>query len=267
MTIGQFARRTRLSYKALRMYDAMELLPPAFVDADSRYRYYGEDQVEQARLIGLLRRLEMPLERVREVLGQPRDRAFAAVDAYRREREAEVRVQRRLVAFLEAFLEGREGTVFEIQTRSVPEQRVATLRSHVHADELPGFIGDAMHRLYAHLKEAGAAPEGYPFVAYHGQVDFDSDGPVEVCVPFAGSLDPEGDVALRVEPAHEQAFARVTKAQVAFPTILEAYAAVETHLRERGARVAGSPREVYIAPWDEIGDDDTACDVAFPFTE
>lgn len=267
MTIGQFARRTRLSYKALRLYDAMELLPPAFVDAENRYRYYSEDQVEQARIIGLLRRLEMPLERIREVLAQPRDRAFAAVDGYWREREAEVRAQRRLVAFLEAYLGGRERTMFEIQTRSVPEQRVATLRSHVHADELPGFIGEAMHRLYVHLEEVGAVPERYPFVAYHGQVDLDSDGPVEVCVPFAGSADPEGDVAVRVEPAQVQAFARVSKAQVAFPTILEAYEAVETHLRERGARVAGSPREVYIANWDAIGDDDAACDVAFPFTE
>lgn len=38
MTIGQFARRTRLSYKALRLYDAMGLLQPAFVDADNGYR-------------------------------------------------------------------------------------------------------------------------------------------------------------------------------------------------------------------------------------
>jgi len=39
MSIGEFARRSRLS-KALRLYDALGLLPPARVDEDSGYRFY-----------------------------------------------------------------------------------------------------------------------------------------------------------------------------------------------------------------------------------
>lgn len=265
MTIGQFARRTRLSYKALRLYDAMGLLPPAFVDADSGYRYYREEQVERARLIGLLRRLDMPLERIQEVLARPREEAFAVIDAYWREQEAEAREKRRLVEFLEGYLGGEGGRMFEIQTRAVPEQKVLAIRSHVLAEDLPGFIGGAMRRLFESLEEAGASPVEFPFVAYHGQVDMDSDGPVEVCVPFTGSVEPSGDIAVRVEPAHEQAFARISKAQVAFPAILEVYEAVERHLLENGKTCTGSPREVYFADWDGAGDDDPVCDIAFPF--
>ena len=61
MTIGEFAARARLSPKALRLYDRLGLLPPARVDDDSGYRLYTEDQVESAQLVGLLRRLDMPL--------------------------------------------------------------------------------------------------------------------------------------------------------------------------------------------------------------
>jgi protein phosphatase len=38
MSIGEFARRSRLSPKALRLYDELGLLPPARVDEDSGYR-------------------------------------------------------------------------------------------------------------------------------------------------------------------------------------------------------------------------------------
>jgi DNA-binding transcriptional MerR regulator len=38
MTIGTFAVRSRISMRALRIYDRLGLLKPAHVDADSGYR-------------------------------------------------------------------------------------------------------------------------------------------------------------------------------------------------------------------------------------
>ncbi|CAM5401545.1 HTH merR-type domain-containing protein OS=Streptomyces aurantiogriseus OX=66870 GN=GCM10010251_39740 PE=4 SV=1 [Streptomyces aurantiogriseus] len=40
LTIGAFAKACRLSPKALRLYDELELLRPARVDPDTGYRYY-----------------------------------------------------------------------------------------------------------------------------------------------------------------------------------------------------------------------------------
>jgi PPM family protein phosphatase len=48
MTIGAFSHRSRLSLKALRLYDELELLRPASVDEWTSYRYYREDQLERA---------------------------------------------------------------------------------------------------------------------------------------------------------------------------------------------------------------------------
>lgn len=42
LSIGAFARRARLSHKALRLYDRHGLLPPDHVDAVTGYRYYRE---------------------------------------------------------------------------------------------------------------------------------------------------------------------------------------------------------------------------------
>ncbi|MHC3472127.1 MerR family transcriptional regulator [Streptomyces sp. 7R007] len=100
LTIGAFAKASRLSPKALRLYDELDLLRPARVDPGTGYRYYAPAQLEQARLVAWLRRLGMPLARIREV--RALDRAAAAVEirAYWARVEAETAVRRDLAAFL-----------------------------------------------------------------------------------------------------------------------------------------------------------------------
>jgi DNA-binding transcriptional MerR regulator len=68
LTVGQLARRVGLTTKALRHYDRIGLLTPAAVDATSGYRLYGPDQVAAARLVQLLRSVDVPLEQVRACL-------------------------------------------------------------------------------------------------------------------------------------------------------------------------------------------------------
>ena len=69
MSIGEFAGRSRLSPKALRLYDELGLLAPARVDESSGYRYYSRDQLERARLIAALRQLQIPLAQIKEIVG------------------------------------------------------------------------------------------------------------------------------------------------------------------------------------------------------
>ena len=56
LSIGEFARRSRLSVKALRLYDRRGLLVPAVIDETNGYRRYRETQLARARLIAMLRR-------------------------------------------------------------------------------------------------------------------------------------------------------------------------------------------------------------------
>lgn len=150
-----------------------------------------------------------------------------------------------------------------VETRHVASQTVACLSGRVLASDLPAFIDRSMEKIHSALARAGAEP-GVPFVAYHGEVSETADGPVEVCVPFErhGEVDA---LQVRSEPAHQEAFVRLTKRQVAYPEILEAYATVEVWLSTHGHPMTGSPREVYFADWDAAADDDLVCDVAFPF--
>ena len=265
LTIGTFARRSRLSPRALRLYDRLGVLSPARVDEHNGYRRYLESQLPTARLIVSLRRLGMPLATVAEVVAARPGARPALLAAYRDEVEKRVAAQRQLFAHLQLRLAGTEGdyTMYQILERDVPEQHVLTEQRHTTVQDLPDWIREATHRLYDAAATLDLKP-GASFVIYHGEVNEDSDGPVEVCVPFEdGGRDLTGH-AHRVEPAHREAYTRVTTAQVEFPQILSAYEAVERWMSDNGRAAGGPPREVYIADFSTIGPDDDACDIAFP---
>ncbi|WP_425506610.1 MerR family transcriptional regulator [Streptomyces rectiverticillatus] len=105
-----------------------------------------------------------------------------------------------------------------------------------------------------------------PFVVYHGQVNDDSDGPVEVCVPIdpARAAVTEVTTAVRTEPAHREVYTTLTKAQVEYPQILSAYDAVYRWVEENDGREAGPGREVYFADWMSAGSATEVCDIAVP---
>ncbi|GHH07425.1 MerR family transcriptional regulator [Streptomyces lanatus] len=276
LTIGVFAARARLSAKALRLYDRLGLLRPAQVDEASGYRYYRADQVERARLVALLRQLDMPLARVAEVVEAP-DGAMAAerLAAYWADVEARVAGQRTLAEYLRERLSGRSSEMygkFEVETVDVPERVLITETRHVLAGELPAWIGASLGRLEEGARECGGITAA-PFVVYHSDVSMESDGPAESCVPVADEaaarawVERQGrarDTKVRVEPAHRLAYTRIAKAQVAHPQILAAFEAVEEWIPKQGLWQAGPCREVYFADWDTAGAEDPVCDVAFP---
>lgn len=113
LTIGAFARTSRLSIKALRLYDENGLLPPVRTDPETGYRYYAPAQLERARLVAWLRRIGMPLARIRAVCEAAQaDRASAAelVRGYWRQVEADTAARRELADFLVAQLSGERKT-------------------------------------------------------------------------------------------------------------------------------------------------------------
>ncbi|MFJ5869257.1 MerR family transcriptional regulator [Streptomyces parvus] len=100
VTIGEFARLSRLSAKALRRYDELGLLRPALVDPVNGYRYYDPAQVEGARLVAWLRRIGMPLNRIGRVVALDAGAAAVEVRAYWARVEAETAARRDLAMYL-----------------------------------------------------------------------------------------------------------------------------------------------------------------------
>ncbi|MDG4861102.1 protein phosphatase 2C domain-containing protein [Streptomyces sp. T-3] len=100
LTIGAFAKASRLSPKALRLYDELGLLTPARVDPVTGYRLYAPEQLDQARLVAWLRRLGMPLARIRQVCRLDAGQASQEIRAFWAQIEADTAARRDLAAFL-----------------------------------------------------------------------------------------------------------------------------------------------------------------------
>jgi DNA-binding transcriptional MerR regulator len=268
MTIGAFAERTRLSAKALRLYDRLGLVRPARTDPVSGYRFYREDQVDGARLVALLRRLGMPLPVIADVVGKRPGEAAEAIGRYWAEIESATAERRALVSYLQARLTGGAMASYEIQTRTIPERTLVAVTRHVHAQEAGPFFSDA----FARLRAAGPGIEGIagcPFVVYYGEVSDDSDGPIELCRPVAacpagpaGPADP--DLQARAEPSHEEVFIRVAMKDMGWPALAPAAEALEAWIRERRRGPAGPLRQVLIADQRTAQPDTPVCDLSVP---
>ncbi|MFV2196410.1 MerR family transcriptional regulator [Nocardiopsis sp. LOL_012] len=244
LPIGEFSRLTWLSPKALRLYERRGLLVPDTVDTYTGYRYYRRSQAERARTIALLRRVGMPLERIGAVLDADGDERRALLDAYRAD---VVRAHQRAVALLDGLAgglsEGRpppEGDPPRVSGRDVAAQPFVSRTVRTTVADLPSHIERAAAGL---AQRAGAAMDrSRPLVVvYHGEVGWESDGPVEVRVPVTDASHADG-----VEPAGSELFVDVPYGEVQFPTILRSFDAVRGAAARDGRRPSGSPREVYL---------------------
>ena len=220
MSIGEFARPSRLSAKALRLYDELDLLPPARVDEASGYRLYELGQLKQARLIAALRQLQVPLAEIKAILLLEPVRAAERVRQFWAATEAEHTTRRALAAYLIDELSGKKSVMYEVSTRDIPARSVLTVKRNVEGVDAAWTFGKEFIALLRHYQlpqipgRAGAF-----FCIYWGEVSEDSDGPMEWCRPVpadeAEALDARcPELTLRAEPAHQEAFVNIGDGQI-----------------------------------------------------
>jgi DNA-binding transcriptional MerR regulator len=265
LTIGEFARRSGLSIKALRLYDLSGLLPPAQVDPASGYRRYAGAQLDRARRISLLRRLDMPLAIVAEVLAGTDEEAVSRLDRWWAGQEQKMAARRGSFGWLRTQLAAAGSApvpAYEVHRREVPVTKVASLRQETDQQNLVDTIRTLEWRLREGL--TGTTTTDEHWVIYHGFVTPDNEAAIEVCVPFTGPAEPVDSMIIRLEPPHTELYAVVERDDCYYPRIMQAYEAVEVQVAADNLVLAAPPREVYLARWDDIVGTDPFVYVAQP---
>ncbi|MET0865644.1 MAG: MerR family transcriptional regulator [Nakamurella sp.] len=186
VTIGEFARLTHLTVKALRHYHDVGLLTPALIDS-SGYRRYGLAQVQQAQLVRRLRQLEMPVPDVAAVLAAPDDRARdAAIAEHLTRMEATLGRTTQVVASLRQLLQPVDSAL-EVENRTVAASSVLGIRAQVPRSAVGEWCGESFQTLYDAIARAGIDPAG-PGGATYSVEFFEQDlGEVVAFVPVAGT--------------------------------------------------------------------------------
>ncbi|MEG0540991.1 MAG: MerR family transcriptional regulator [Angelakisella sp.] len=156
MNIKQVEQRTGITSKNIRFYEGAGLLHPQRNEQNS-YREYTDEDVRRVKIIKMLRKLDMPLEKIREVLdeAQPLDGAVAQHMEYlrqcARELEAAQKVCRELsnrglqltTLDVDAYLTRisqleREGETFAdiVNDFKAVADSIEKMRFHFYPDEL-----------------------------------------------------------------------------------------------------------------------------------
>jgi DNA-binding transcriptional MerR regulator len=271
VSTGEFARLSRLSPKALRLYDHAGVLEPVRMDPVTGARHYSRGQLERAYLVSSLRQVGIPLTEIKTALSEEGDLGAERIAAFWAEAEAEHAARRRLVGSLIERLRGNESATsmaYAVSTRSFPERSVLTQTRHLHVDEQTAvreeFVGN--------LRGAGIKPlpgaTGAPFIIYYGDLSADSDGPIEWCWPVAEERAAElaarfPDLTLRTDPAHQEAYVHYGATTLLHAArIVLAAQSLLAWARDQDRQTVGPLRLIYLEADGEGSVPD--CDVAVP---
>jgi DNA-binding transcriptional MerR regulator len=211
ISIGEFARRSRLSLKALRLYDKRGVLVPARVDQVSGYRYYDTAQLDDARLVVMMRELQLPLKAVKELLaGDPADAAKRIAEHWR-DAETAHDARRELADYLVNRLRGKRSVMYEVATREIPERSLLCLKRNVAVEGQFAFGQEFIAILRERPLPKIEGREGAFFCVYWSHPTADGDGLIEWCKPVPPAearalAERHPELTLRTEPAHREMF-------------------------------------------------------------
>jgi DNA-binding transcriptional MerR regulator len=120
LSVGEVARRTGLTPKALRHYDRLGLFSPQVVSEDG-YRWYGERQISSAVTIARLRALDVPLDAVRAFLsGAGEDQIRRLLMRHRAALQARDDRIRRALHWLDHLISDERGTIMALSEPPTP---------------------------------------------------------------------------------------------------------------------------------------------------
>jgi DNA-binding transcriptional MerR regulator len=218
ISIGEFARRSRLSLKALRLYDERGVLVPARVDQASGYRYYDTAQLDEARLVVMMRELQLPLAAVRELLACDPAEAATRIAEHWRAVETAHDARRDLADYLVSRLRGKRTVMYDVGLREMPDRSVLYLKRRVELEaqfafgkEFIAILRDGRRRRGERPRQRIEGREGAVFCVYWSHPSPDGDGLIEWCSPVPAAeadtlAEHYPELTLRTEPAHLEAF-------------------------------------------------------------
>jgi DNA-binding transcriptional MerR regulator len=281
ISIGEFARRSRLSLKALRLYDERGVLVPSRVDQASGYRYYDPAQLDDARLVVMMRQLQLPLAAVRELLACDPADAATRIAKHWRDAEAAHDARRELADYLVNRLSGKRSVMYEVATREMPERSLLCLKRNVDEQGMWAFGKEFIAILRERRLPKIEGREGAFFCIWWRLVSADSDGPIEWCRPVPEAeahalAERYPDLTLRTEPAHREAFVVLPvgprEQAVAWQLALESLQAWKQEQGIEDERLTLKPEDLGIrttylatAGVTETSVPDDYCDLAVPF--
>ena len=256
--IGDFSRLAQVSVKALRFYDEIGLLRPAWTDPRSGYRYYAAEQLADLNRVTELKELglslaevvsvgdgRLPADRLRETLLRKKAEAERGLEAARGRLD-------RIEASLARLGPDDPPPRFSVVTKTVPSRLVVSRRGG-GVDAMFESLDEIDRHVRRHRARGQRAAAFYGCDAASGELDCEALSIVDGAVPATERLRVYEMPAVRVASVvHAGALAGVS----------DAYAALTAWVQDNGLELAGSCLEVYLR--GKVFEGESVVEIQFP---
>lgn len=242
--IGDFARLSRVSVKMLRHYADLGLLPPAWVDPETDYRYYSADQLPRLNRILAFKELGFSLAQVARLLDAEltAEQLRSLLLTRRSELEHYLQAGRARLNGVEQRLTllERDGgpPSYEVVLRAIAPEAVASIRARLDTPDRVERLFDEVETWATRRRCRAPQP---PLLLYHDQHD---EPEVEVAVPVLGAPRSAGNVTVHELPPVDTMACVVHTGSYA--TLVYALEALYGWCKVRNLSAVGPLRERYL---------------------
>ena len=174
MQIKEFAKFSGVSVRTLHYYDEIGLLPPAFVERTTGYRYYDENSLLRMQEILFYRELDFSLKSIGEILSSPHHDTQRSLEEQKKLLTLKKERLERLISSIDAAMKGEnimeafDNSKFETYKAEAQEKWGKTDAYKEHAEKTKHYsqekwndLADGMDRIMAQFAVCmrnGAAP-------------------------------------------------------------------------------------------------------------
>lgn len=246
LKIGLFSKLSRVSIRMLRYYDEMGLLHPAYIDPESDYRYYREDQLPQIGWITALRGMGFSLADVCRMteIGHDAEKLAPYFETRRRELEADAAKTARQLLLLESARNrlGKEDIMqYNVTIKTIPERYAACVHTTIPCYSEEGSVWKTLCEETDGMRLVPDEP-CYCAVTFLDGEYKEHDVEIEAWKTVKGSYPDTAHVKFRTLPA-------VTVASCTFrgpyERIGEVYAAIAAWIADNGYECDGPMFNIY----------------------
>ena len=268
ITIGRFSQMTRLTQKALRLYDQKGLLTPAIKDPMTGYRYYSVGQIERGLKIKFLASLGFSLKEVSGIMDAADQGEDDLINKQFRTRLREVLLDMERLEKIESILLGRtsvEGMFMSTTDPTVKEissMRVVSKRERGKIGETIGkLIGEIFGQIFNPRNQGQVQVSGAPMYICHDESFKEEDMDIEMAVAVTGRITVDPDFEVKNLPGGKVITAIYTGA---YDGIGEAYTKLFEFMTKNGYKQTEPTREIYLTNPNEKPEEELMTELQLP---
>ena len=264
LSIGEFSRACQVTIKTLHHYDKLDLVKPAYIDAQSGYRYYETSQVPQLLLIQRLKRYGFSLAEIQQLLSTDNQRVrIAKLSAQKKILEQQIEQTSVIVHELEQHLSDFERTgnimsyqnQYQIILKETEDLAIISYRQQMSVED----FGQAYSKLFERVARQHISVTAPAMTIYHDKVFHHDSCDMEVAVPV------DSKQADRIIPG---GLCATTVHHGAYSSLADAYGALTKWIADNGYEIVGTPYDIY---WKSYSDgtlhvEDWETEIRFPIS-